>query len=145
MDLWHDLILNYYFLAPAFALFSSVLFKALWHSWKDSKKFHIIDGVQNGGMPSSHTAVVSALTFSLLFRTGMSDLFFISAVFSAITMIDALKVRQNVGLQGEKLNDLLRKFDEKTIKVVYGHSFVQIMAGMILGFVWTLIFKAILF
>lgn len=145
MDILQDVLLNYYFLTCLTAWTLSILFKALWYSWKDKKKFHIVDGMQNGGMPSSHTAVVSALTFSLFFRTGLSDLFYISAIFSAIIMSDALKVRKNVGLQGEKLNELLRKFDEKTIKVVYGHSMFQVMAGLLLGFFFALIFKILLF
>jgi len=145
MDLVHGILLNYYFLTFVSAWSLSILFKALWHSWKDKKRFHIVDGMQNGGMPSSHTAVVSALTFSLFFRTGLSDLFYIAAIFSAIIMSDALKVRQNVGLQGEKLNELLKKFDEKTIKVVYGHSLFQVMAGMLLGFLCALLFRLILF
>jgi uncharacterized protein len=145
MDFLHDLLLNYYFLTFILAWILSTIFKALWHSWKDKKKFHFKDGLQNGGMPSSHTAVVSALTFSLLFRTGLSDLFFLAAIFSSIIMSDALKVRQNVGLQGEKLNELLKKFDEKTIKVVYGHSLFQVLAGLVLGFLCALIFKIVLF
>jgi uncharacterized protein len=144
MNLINDIFLNYYFLTFLAAWILSTVFKALWHSWKDRKKFRLTDGMQNGGMPSGHTAVVSALTFSLLFRTGPSDAFFVAAIFSAIIMSDALKVRQNVGLQGEKLNELLKKFDEKTIKVVYGHSLFQIMAGLLLGFLCAFLFNIIL-
>ncbi len=144
MNIVHDLLLNYYFLTFVSAWLISIIMKALWHSWKDKKKFHLKDGVQNGGMPSSHTAIVSSLTFGVFFMTGLSDLFFIAAVFSFVVIGDAIRVRQNVGLQGEKLNELLRKFDEKTIKVVYGHSFTQVMAGLLLGFISAFIFKLIL-
>lgn len=145
MDIVKDLLLNYYFLTFAFAWILSIVMKALWHSWKDRKKFNLHDGVQNGGMPSSHTTVVSSLTFSLLFSTGLSDLFFIAAIFSSIVISDAIRVRKNVGLQGEKLNELLKKFDEKTIKVVYGHSFTQVVAGFLLGILCAYVFKLILF
>ena len=145
MDIVHDLFLNYYFLTFIAAWITSILLKAGLHSWKIRRRFNLKDGFQNGGMPSSHTTIVSALTFSLLFRTGLSDLFFISAIFALIVMSDAIRIRKNVGLQGEKLNELLKKFDEKTIRVVYGHSFAQVFAGMVLGLFCAFIFKIILF
>jgi acid phosphatase family membrane protein YuiD len=145
MNIVTDLLLNYYFVTFVFAWILSILMKALWHSWKDRKRFHLTDGVQNGGMPSSHSAVVSSLTCSLYFSTGFSTFFFIAAIFSSIVISDAIRVRKNVGLQGEKLNELLKKFDEKTIKVVYGHSFTQVVAGVLLGFCCAFIFKLLLF
>jgi uncharacterized protein len=144
MDLIHDLFLNYYVWIFIVAWSSSMLLKAALHAWKHSVRFHVKYGFQNGGMPSGHTTVVSALTFGVLFRTGLSDLFFISAIFASIVINDAFRVRNNVGLQGEKLNELLRKFDEKTIHVVYGHSFVQVLAGMVLGLVCAVALKIIL-
>jgi len=145
MDFVHDLLLNYYFLTFVAAWATSILLKAGLHAWKKRKRFNLKDGFQNGGMPSSHTTIVAALTFGLLFRTGLSDLFFVSAIFASIVMSDAIRIRKNVGLQGEKLNELLKKFDEKTIRVVYGHSGTQVLAGMVLGFFCALIFKIILF
>jgi acid phosphatase family membrane protein YuiD len=144
MDFVHDLFLNYYFLTFIAASVLSISLKALLHAWKHRVGFSMKDGFQNGGMPSSHTAVVSALTFSLLFRTGLSDLFFISAIFASIIINDAVRIRKNVGLQGEKLNELLRKFDEKTIHVVYGHSIAQVFAGMLLGLGCAILFKILL-
>jgi hypothetical protein len=96
-------------------------------------------------MPSGHTTIVSALTFCVLFRTGLSDIFFISAVFSLIVISDAIRVRKNIGLQGDKLNELLKEFNEKPIEVVYGHSLTQVLGGVILGLLCALIFRTTLF
>jgi hypothetical protein len=145
MSLWQDFLLNYYFLTFVAAVVFSILLKAVLHSWKRKTRFTLKHGFQNGGMPSSHTTVVSALTFSLLLRTGLSDLFFISAIFASIVISDAVRIRKNIGLQGEKLNELLRKFDEKTIHVVYGHSGVQVLAGILLGLGCALLFNVLLF
>jgi acid phosphatase family membrane protein YuiD len=145
MDIVRDLLLNYYFLTFIFAFGFSILMKAALHSWKHRKKFHMSDGFQNGGMPSSHTAVVSALAFSLLFRTGLSELFFVAAVFSLIVLTDAIRLRRSVGLQGEKINELLKEFNEKPIEVVYGHSVVQVLAGLLLGLASAAIFWIVLF
>jgi len=145
MALWRELFLNYYLWTFIAAGISSILLKAALHAWKHKIRFNFKDGFQNGGMPSTHTTIVSALTFSLLFRTGLSDLFFVSAIFASIVINDAVRIRKNVGLQGEKLNELLKKFDEKTIHVVYGHSFTQVVAGIILGLICAFVFKIILF
>jgi hypothetical protein len=96
-------------------------------------------------MPSGHTTVVCALTFSLLFKTGLSDLFYISAIFSSIVINDAFRLRKNIGVQGDKLNELLKEFNEKPVQVVYGHSFTQVLGGILLGFLCALLFKLILF
>jgi len=143
MDLLHDLFLNYYLWIFIAAWGSSTLLKASLHAWKHKTKFHLRDGFQNGGMPSGHTTVVASLTFGLLFKTGLSDLFFLSAIFASIVINDAFRLRNNIGLQGEKLNELLKKFDEKTIHVVYGHSFTQVLAGILLGFMCAAVCKLV--
>lgn len=145
MDFLHDLFLNYYFLTFVAAWVSSTFMKAFLHSLKHKLKFHIKYGFQNGGMPSGHTTIVSALTFSLLFRTGLSDLFYISAILSSIVINDAFRVRKNIGVQGDKLNVLLKEFNEKPVEVVYGHSFTQVLAGLLLGFLCALVVRLILF
>ena len=145
MDIVHELLLNYYFLTFIVAWSSSILMKAFLHSLKHGKRFHIADGIQNGGMPSSHTAIVCSLTFALFFRTGFSDLFFIAAIFSLIVITDAIRLRRSVGLQGEKINELLKEFNEKPIEVVYGHSVMQVFAGMLLGLACAAIFWVVLF
>jgi uncharacterized protein len=145
MVMLQGLLLNYYFLTFVAAWVTSILLKAGLHAWKHNTRFRLKDGFQNGGMPSGHSTVVSALTFGILFRTGLSDLFFVSAIFASIVINDAIRIRNNVGLQGEKLNELLKKFDEKTIHVVYGHSFVQVLAGMLLGLFCAFMLKIIIF
>lgn len=141
----HDFLLNYYFMTFVLAWASSILIKASLHAWKHRVRFRLKDGFQNGGMPSGHSTIVSALTFGVLFKTGLSDLFFISGVFSLIIISDAIRVRRNIGVQGDKLNELLKEFNEKPIEVVYGHSFTQVVAGILLGLVCALVFRTILF
>jgi hypothetical protein len=91
------------------------------------------DGFNNGGMPSSHSAVVASITTALLLKTGFSEIFFVSLVFSLLVISDAFIVRKNVGLQGDTINGLLKRSGENPISVVYGHSFMQVIAGIVLG------------
>jgi uncharacterized protein len=94
----------------------------------------------NGGFPSSHSATVTALTTRIAMEYGMaSPLFAISAIFSSIVIFDATGVRQEVGKHSKTLNDLLHnlKVGEQIgfidLEELIGHSFVEVMGGIILG------------
>lgn len=100
------------------------------------------------GMPSSHAAMVVALTSSVGFSEGFnSPLFYVCVILSFFIIRDALGVRQYVGQHGEVLNDLLKDLsaDDITLKEKYprlvekiGHTPAQILAGALLGFLISL-------
>lgn len=93
-----------------------------------------------GGMPSSHTAFVSALSTSVGLKEGFnSTLFALSCVFSLITMYDAAGVRRAAGKQAEVLNILLERFEtsgirvDKKLKELLGHSPIEVLGGLFFG------------
>jgi acid phosphatase family membrane protein YuiD len=93
-----------------------------------------------GGMPSSHSAVVCALTTSLGFRTGFdSPVFLASLCFSALAIRDALGVRQAAGNQARTLNQIIPDLNEhlgtshKAVKEIHGHKGPEVIVGMLLG------------
>ncbi len=140
-----ELFLNYHFLAFAIAWILSILIKTALAAWSKKKNPDIADGFKNGGMPSSHSTVVSAITFSIFMTQGFSAVFFVSLVFSLIVISDAFRLRRNVGIQAEQLNLLLKKSKQKTIDVVYGHTLPQVLAGIILGVVISYMIFIIIF
>ncbi|MBQ9238313.1 MAG: divergent PAP2 family protein [Treponema sp.] len=96
---------------------------------------------RTGGMPSSHSALVSSLCTTIAFRNGLaSDLFVVSLCFFLVTVRDAFGVRRASGIQAKKLNDMGRRLDEKNLityiplKVVSGHTPIQVLVGIVLGF-----------
>ena len=99
--------------------------------------------ITTGGMPSSHTALVTSITTSVALTEGLgSPLFTICFALCLIVMIDALTVRYETGKQAEILNEWsefflqLHKngpFLQDTLKTMVGHSAVQVAAGLILG------------
>lgn len=97
--------------------------------------------LQNGGMPSGHTATTTALTTGILLDTGISYLFLISAVFTLIVINDAMKVRREAGEEAAIINEMMDK--EKIIRhrlsTHVGHTPEQVTIGFILGVVVTLI------
>ncbi len=122
----------YYIIAVLSAWLFSILLKSALVAFKE-KRFSLKKGFLNGGMPSSHSAVVSSLTASVFMLQGFSDLFFVSLVFSLIIVSDAFGVRRNVGLQGDSLNAVLKGLKKSPVKVVYGHTFFQVFAGIVIG------------
>ncbi|CAN1309315.1 Uncharacterized membrane protein YuiD [Linum perenne] len=110
----------------------------------------------SGGMPSSHSALCTALTTSVALCHGVADsLFPVCLGFSLIVMYDAIGVRRHAGMQAEvilvlccyilSLNQLhvLNKIvedlfqghpiSERKLKELLGHTPSQVFAGALLG------------
>ena len=96
---------------------------------------------RTGGMPSSHSAVVTAVCTSVGIREGVdSSIFMVSLLITFITMRDAVGVRRASGIQSQKLNEIGRELEQKeyikeykSIKEVNGHTPIQVIMGALLG------------
>jgi len=98
--------------------------------------------VISGGMPSSHSAIVTALATSLALSEGLGSVAFaISAILALIVMYDAAGVRQSVGKQSVVLNRIIRELRlrrpitelERDLREFIGHTSFQVIAGGVLG------------
>lgn len=96
--------------------------------------------VTTGGMPSSHTALVTGLTTTVGLLDGVhSTLFDVSLVFAFIVMYDAAGVRQAAGKQARVLNKIVEdlqhslSFRESHLKELLGHTPREVIGGAILG------------
>lgn len=94
----------------------------------------------SGGMPSSHSSFVMALTGSVGQIYGFnSDNFAICMVFSFIVMYDAANVRFEAGKQAAVINQITKLLEnpnlnpEERLKEILGHTPLQVLAGGILG------------
>lgn len=102
-----------------------------------------------GGMPSSHSAGVSALAVTIGFMEGWdSPAFAISTVLALIVMYDATGVRRAAGLHAEYLNVIVKELshifkqdgqEQRALKTLLGHTYLQVVAGLIQGVVVALI------
>jgi acid phosphatase family membrane protein YuiD len=93
-----------------------------------------------GGMPSSHTAVVTALTTTIGMTTGVrSTLFSICLMFSLYFIAEAGGLRRDVGRQARVLNSLLDHLRERgaldhhRLKELVGHTWTEVGGGLLLG------------
>lgn len=97
---------------------------------------------KTGGMPSSHSALVTSLCVTIGFRNGIgSDIFIFSLVFFFVVIRDAFGVRRSTGIQAKKLNELGSELSRKNIissykvlKEVLGHTPTEVICGCVLGF-----------
>ena len=90
-----------------------------------------------GGMPSSHSAFVSALAVSIGLYSGFnSELFAVSFVFSAVIIYDAYRLRGTVQTHSKLLLKLIRLLNEderEPIEQMVGHTVLEIFIGIITG------------
>ena len=107
------------------------------------KRFDFRRIIGSGGMPSSHSSFVTALSTAIAFESGLaSPLFAVCVVLSFVVMYDASGVRRETGRQAEILNDIIDNFGKdapeifgKKLKELIGHSPIEVLAGAVLGVV----------
>lgn len=136
-----EIIYNYYFASIALSWLTAVFLKALVKAVREHHWFLIRDGLANGGMPSVHSAFITAISVAIAVTSGFTDIFYLALVISLIVMADAVKVRKNMGEQGEALNELLKKYKGTNIPIVYGHTSLQVFMGVIIGIIIPLLLK----
>ncbi|BAB07121.1 divergent PAP2 family protein [Halalkalibacterium halodurans] len=116
-----------------------------------------------GGMPSSHSAAVTALATAIALEDGLdSPLFAISAVFGIIVMFDATGVRRHAGYHATVLNQLVGDFNKlvselkswpkkeemekrKELKELLGHQPIEVFFGALLGILLAFILYVVIY
>lgn len=92
----------------------------------------------DGGMPSGHSATVTALAAAALLQYGAASFqFAISAVLAIIVMHDAMGVRWQAGQHARTINELLLRLSdtppEELLEEFLGHTPLQVACGALLG------------
>ncbi len=105
----------------------------------------------SGGMPSSHSALTTALAVAVARFDGIaSPAFAIAVIFAFVTMYDAMGVRREVGRHAELLNKYLNELEQKKadtdgdgkpdetpeeieLKELIGHEPLQVIVGVLIG------------
>jgi acid phosphatase family membrane protein YuiD len=110
--------------------------------WARTRRFNPLRFFDNGGMPSSHTALVTTLTIGIARYAGISStLFAVTLLFSLYFMFEAAGLRQEVGNQARLLNDLVEELrhthhvDPKRLKELVGHTWNEVAVGFVFGLI----------
>ena len=137
---------NKYIYIPFLLWFSIQLFKVI-YDLVTTKKFNFKRIMGAGGMPSSHSAVVSGLATLIGKYEGVgTPLFALSFIFAFVTMYDAAGVRRAAGKQAKLLNKIVQTPGLSNVEVteklqeVLGHTPTQVFVGAFIGLIVGLVF-----
>ena len=112
------------------------LLKIIFNLFTEGKlRFGIV--FQTGGMPSSHSALISALSAGIGWELGFDNpAFALSVGISLIVMYDASGIRRSAGMQAIEINKISRELDKNKeifLKESLGHTKLEVVVGSFLG------------
>lgn len=138
-----------YLIAPIFALILGQIVKFIIESlkYKKLKWERLFNG--SGGMPSTHTTLSCTLLFMILFNEGLDSVYFsLSLVLSLIVGYDAMNVRRESGRQAKAINKMIKEVNKdneyKKLKEQLGHKPKEVLVGVILGLIVSIIYTFII-
>ena len=133
------LLRNRHLLAVAVAWSAAQILKPIIY-WAVNRKWDWRWFLTAGGMPSAHSAAVSALTMATALIDGLgSAAFAIAFVTAVVVLYDAAGVRRSAGQQAHVLNQILeelfsgRPIAEEHLRELIGHTPFEVLAGAVLG------------
>ena len=107
---------------------------------------------ETGGMPSSHTSLVTTLTMVIGHQEGVgSSMFAVALVFSGYFVFEATGLRQEVGHQARLLNEMIEEFvhdkamhvDARRLRELVGHTWSEVLGGIVVGILTFLAYRQI--
>jgi acid phosphatase family membrane protein YuiD len=122
-------------LAQLLKPFMDLLFRRPWR-WQRA--------FDTGGMPSSHTSLVTTLTLGVGAVEGTSTtVFAVTLVFSLYFVFEATGLRQEVGQQARILNEMIDELlahhtvrpDQRRLRELVGHTWAEVLGGGVVGVV----------
>lgn len=136
-----EILTNKVLVVPLCAWVAVQLLKGFIELLKE-RRFDLGFFITSGGMPSSHSAMVSALATAVLLTAGPdSAAFAVSVILAMVVMYDAAGVRWAVSQQASILNRIVRELRlrrprgevERDPRELIGHTPFQVIVGSALG------------
>lgn len=145
---WMSLFQNRMLLSSLYSWATAQILKTIIY-WITNKKLDLHRIVGDGGMPSGHSATVTALATTAAIEYGLdSPVFAIAAILAIVVMHDAMGVRLEAGKHAKiinEMNEFMHRMVNDDIKVktklkeFVGHTPLQVFFGAILGLVMAII------
>ena len=141
---WRDLnaleIVRHPWFISAFAAGSlAQLFKFL-SNWRKTRQLDFSHLFMSGGMPSAHSALVTALSVAVGLTDGFnSPIAMIAVGFATITIADAVSLRRAAGKQAKLLNRIVERlnesapFEAERLQERLGHKRREVLGGILFG------------
>lgn len=141
MNEFQKVVTNKYIYIPLLVWFFIQTFKVI-YDLITTKKFNFKRIMGAGGMPSSHSAVVTSLAMLIGKYEGFDkSIFALALIFAMVVMYDAAGVRRAAGKQAHLLNKIVEtpgltnvQVQERLVEVL-GHTPLQVIVGAIIGII----------
>lgn len=107
-----------------------------------SKRWNWALLISVGGMPSSHSALVTATSFAVGLHAGFeSPIFALATALAMVVIYDATGIRRQAGIHAQTINLLVDELlqghlaPEKQLREVLGHTPLEALGGVVLGLI----------
>ena len=122
-----------------------------------AKEFDLKRIFGDGGMPSAHTATVVALMIMSGYLAGFGSVSFaIASIFAIVVMKDAVGVRLETAKQAKSIKELAdvvnrtsvdknSKIRTENLKLLVGHTLLEVVIGAIIGTLVSILYIVIVF
>jgi len=142
--------MTYYFIAPIIGWLASGTIKYIINCFRYREKAK--EHIGTGGFPSTHTTVITAPTVLIGLNEGLtSPIFGLAIAIMIIVIMNAMGLRREVEKHAKILNKIINRENSNTKDSItkqrekIGHSWVEIIGGIVLGLVLGVIIKYIKF
>ena len=136
---------NKVLIIPFLVLIITQVCKTIYFSIKN-KKLDLFTLLTTGGLPSSHSSLVSSLATVIFKVNGAGSAeFAIAVILAIIVMYDASGIRKAAGEHAKILNEMLEEKEYysskeyKKLKELLGHTKLEVFIGFLTGIILTII------
>ena len=141
MELLQELLSNQLIVCGLTGWATAQVLKTIIHALV-TRQFDIRRIFGDGGMPSGHSATVTAMATCAAIQYGLGSFeFAVTVMLAIIVMHDAMGVRRETGKQATIIIEMMELLEAMTkkdlpetkLKEVVGHTPLQVIAGSIIG------------
>ena len=145
MQVLVEILNNKVLIIPFLVLIITQVFKTIYFSIKN-KKLDLFTLLTTGGLPSSHSSLVSSLATVVLKVNGAGSAeFAIAVILAIIVMYDASGIRKAAGEHAKILNEMMEEKEYysskeyKKLKELLGHTKLEVFIGLLTGIFLTIV------
>ena len=145
MQVLVEILNNKVLVIPFLVLIITQIFKTIYFSIKN-KKLDLFTLLTTGGLPSSHSSLVSSLATVVLKVNGAGSAeFAIAVILAIIVMYDASGIRKAAGEHAKILNEMMEEKEYysskeyKKLKELLGHTKLEVFIGLLTGIFLTIV------
>ena len=118
------------------AMIISQSIKLIIFALKRNYSFKLSSLITAGGMPSTHSALITCIAVSIGLKEGFhSTDFFLATILSLVVIYDARGIRHCVGEHAKVINSLILNDNQKKVNEYVGHTLEEVIVGIIIGII----------